>query len=58
MLSQGRIGPVWRTLVTAIIGARGTIPQWAYRSAIPAPRERPAPRRSEVRSVTNPRISA
>ena len=58
VLSQGRIGPVWRTLVRAITGAVGTIPERAYRSAIPATRERPAPRRSEVRSVPNPRISA
>lgn len=40
---------MWRTLVPAIPVVHGKIPQRAFRAPIPAPRERPAPRRSEVR---------
>ena len=41
--------PVWRTLVHAIPAALGIIPDGHSRVLIPALRERPAPRRSEVR---------
>jgi transposase len=59
VLSQGMAKPVWRTLVRAKPAlTKGIIPKGRSRSMNPATRERPAPRCSEVPSVTNPRISA
>lgn len=48
-IDSGHPRPVWRTLVPAIPVAHGRIPARAFRAPIPAFRERPAPRRSEVR---------
>ncbi len=58
MLDRGGAGPVWGTLGRAVSApGEPRAPRADRGSAVPAARERPAPRRSEVRSVTNPRTS-
>ena len=57
-MGSGHSRPVRRILVRAKPGWVGIIPKGHCQPTTRATRRRPALRRSEVRSVTNPRISA
>ena len=57
-MGSGHSRPMWRILDRAKPASGGIIPRGRCHPMNPATRQRPALRRSEVRSVTNPRISA